>query len=456
MKTRFFWLMVKLLVALICVASYAGTWLYAAFLLPGMYLAILGWHVLGALLLGWYLSQRPGVERAGTHALFWILWLLWTAVAVLGLILGPVLNGHYPLTIMALPFVIVLVAFLVQIIRSDPDLNAPPDDMRIGRGLPSWNVKKGLSGTIFGDSANFVAVVAGLSGYKILGDLGSGWWYLGLTGGWLALLVGLSLHARWLRQDRSPLRITLANPNGWADPLGKAQNPDVSFEQRGAVVVSELVGLVTILSMLAPTSSNHTLVRIGGFVSAGLLLAFAIGSWVYAARVLGRIPPGDEERRPVKGSAIWTVAVQFVAAGFAIWFAVEALGEPASIAGGFVTAATALGIVGAICWLLAELFSSWSTTKAWMQAQAVELLGYLKWEKNLWEILGALLAVVYLGISLSEPPPPAGQAPPPFVLEGKTLWTSILFFCGALLGSIGTIRGIVAGILGQIDAGGGG
>lgn len=140
-------------------------------------------------------------------------------------------------------------------------------------------------GQIFGDTANFIAVIAGLSAYNILSNLGSGWWHLGLVAGWLALLVGLSLHRRWLN-------LTENHIGQWIDEYGKrnwlligivyplkvAQNR----RERASALASEIVGLMTILSVLAPTgAASATNVQIGSWVSFGLLILTAIVLLVY-------------------------------------------------------------------------------------------------------------------------------------------------------------------------------
>jgi hypothetical protein len=462
MKSKLGLLLLGLLAVLIGIASYLGIWVLTAFRYPMMYVGILSWHVLMALLLGGYqVHKLKKHDGHGRRLLGFLLGLIGLGgiVTLLGLALG---LERYDLAITMAPFCVLAALVLVWMVWSKRAQapRAKPDPARIGPGLPRWNVHKGLSGTIFGDAANFLAVVAGLGGYKVLaeaGNGGAGWWYLGITGGWLALLVGLSLHYRWLHTRRTLEGMTAQNPNGWVDPFGKFQNPDTSFEQRAAAIVSEIVGVVTILSMLAPTDSNHSMVQIGGIVSASLLLVFAGVCWVFGTRAALRMAKADIERSPAVWSTIWTGAVQFIAAGFAVGFTIAANAK-GPIPGGFGTAATILGIVGALCWLLAELFSSWSVTKSWMQSGPTGVRGYLGWEKNIWEVLGALATLVYLCANFAEIAPP-GYESGVITFQVQTLWMTVLFFAGALWASIGTIRGIVAGVLNQLHkrgrAGGG-
>jgi hypothetical protein len=65
---------------------------------------------------------------------------------------------------------------------------------------PLWNTAKGLGGGAFGDFAGAVGILAGVGAYQ-LQDASDGWFWLGQCGAFLAMLIGLSLSLRWIRQD---------------------------------------------------------------------------------------------------------------------------------------------------------------------------------------------------------------------------------------------------------------
>jgi hypothetical protein len=65
---------------------------------------------------------------------------------------------------------------------------------------PLWNTAKGLGGGAFGDFAGAVGILAGVGAYQ-LQNASDGWFWLGQFGAFLAMLIGLSLSLRWIRQD---------------------------------------------------------------------------------------------------------------------------------------------------------------------------------------------------------------------------------------------------------------
>jgi hypothetical protein len=144
---------------------------------------------------------------------------------------------------------------------------------------------------------------------------------------------------------------------------------------------------------------------------------------------------------------------------FAVVAGVEEFGtedSPAQLSNGFADASKALGLISAVAWVVAEGLNTVPFTKAWLRqpTDSLKLTDYLSWEKSVLQIVGALLLFSYIAYTLS----PAGKVkrsieagviqPPPSV--GDAIWTAV-FVAGTVLAALGTIRGIINGVLSQLE-----
>ncbi|MBP6471140.1 MAG: hypothetical protein KBE23_19360 [Chloroflexi bacterium] len=489
-----------ILFALVAVVSYAGIWGIAAFMSLGLYYSILVWHLFLGLVVGLDLSVRDKPIRQQ-----WPLFLVLGITAVAAFI-GIFLTNKYlttdylkwSLIIITVTHLVMILALTIQhaaefgsrgnlvgyflggctlalaivaivygfqsgiaawsiscltFIGSLIAIAIIAFIIRGSVGLPTWNVQKGLSGQIFGDTANFIAVIAGLSAYNILSNLGSGWWHLGLVAGWLALLVGLSLHRRWLN-------LTENHIGQWIDEYGKrnwlligivyplkvAQNR----RERASALASEIVGLMTILSVLAPTgAASATNVQIGSWVSFGLLILTAIVLLVYFLRHRNPATLFEDpsNKRWRVGGFFWTMC----------WliFSIIILGVFAGFSSqDWTNLGRFFGVIGIICWMLVEILSSWPVTKEFINspnALGLPLTDYLGWEKNIWEVLGALVSGIFIVFLLMGATPNYSYNSGTFTFDQMGFALTIVFFGGVTMATFGTIRGVINGIINQLS-----
>lgn len=419
-----------ILFALICAACYVGVWIYAAFQAVWLFIALAGVHLLVAVLAAWGMHRASVAAQAAATGLVYV-----SLLALLGVALAYTRRSPALAVFVGILFA-ASIGLGAWIQRAE----------RRGRRLPGirWNYRKGLSGTLFGDAANFIAIVGGLSGYTLFAGMGDGWWYISLGAAWLALLTGLSLHMRWLNAAQSP--------HGWEDSFAKTDESRAT--EIGTTVATEIVGVTALLAILAPTADNHGQVAVGASVSAALLGVVGLLYILYARQRPGRLAEPEAHKRRATYGLLFLALLLTGALAAAILFAIVAAAGGAQVAGGFEKAGQWLGLVGAVAWMGAEISSSWPFTKQWMRlpTRSLPLTGYLGWEKNVWEAAGALISAVYLAVVAGT-----SQSVELTVTNGQlslSVWhlaLSALFVGGALLAGLGTIRGMVNGVLAQLE-----
>jgi hypothetical protein len=132
---------------------------------------------------------------------------------------------------------------------------------------------------------------------------------------------------------------------------------------------------------------------------------------------------------------VLTFVLLLVCWGVIIWFTLTSkAGEPPD---GFKHVGNVLGLLAILCWIVAELFNTWRVTDGFMKGIVPSLTDYLSWEKSVWQIIGALIFMVYSALIALNP---SIQDEP----------TKALFYYGVGLAGIGTIRGIIGGIINQM------
>lgn len=305
-----------------------------------------------------------------------------------------------------------------------------------------WNPLKGFSGSIFGDVANMVGVLAGIGGAKIFP--GSSIYWLGHAGAFLAFLVGASSLFLW--------------SYGYATRQLELSEQDFFDNIKGLWLpglLNLIVAEAVMLSLLIPVMDNNVHVADTGipifwtvifslfillilisFISLGLIRTFMTRVrlrflWPNAILILVMI---------TNIVVIWAMFVPWSQdAYFPVWEKRFA----------FI-----VGIIGAIAWIVAEGASWIDLTKEWYQEGAARwkvdnseltgtdfhILKYLTWEKNLWQILGGFGLIVYLSADFAE------IAQTVFTEIQIKVWVFI-FLLGAMFSFVGTIRGILNGVM---------
>lgn len=425
-------ILVCAIVGIVILAAYGNLWWYAAFLdAPELFIVMLGWHglLLGAL---YWLRREAGEDRLkrgvlGSIFLAGIGLPLWAAI-------GPGVNPRYDpgnpdwigwIVAAAAVVGLVFAIYGVCLFRR----KSPP--------IPSWNPSKGLSGTVFGDSANFVAVIAGLGSYSLTGG-GIGWWRIGFVGGLMALLVGLSLHRRWARNSAY-------RGSGVPEPEDTYGRSD---EDKAVALFAEAVGVLTLLSLLSPTEGSVQL----GFLIARNTGGFTIVlvAFVLAGLYLRSYFQNEYVRQQKFGliTSLLSTCVILILSSMAIlaFLVVTVVLDPPPK--GFQTAGQVFGILGALCWLLCELLSSFSVRQKIMDqgVEGLEAKDYWGGQKNLVEALGALATMIALIVFAFRPDlNPAGDSLGSLGTDQLTM--GIFFLLGAIVSGLGTLGGIVIGIV---------
>jgi hypothetical protein len=423
---------------LVLIASYIGLWLYASFLdAPEVFIVLLVWHAVAMVVLYWYRTPQATHQDAAQVVLGVVFWLgvsvpLWAAI-------GGGVNARYSPNNDALYGLLIAASVVVALFYL---IYGGFLIFYAGTSVPSWNTHKGLSGSIFGDTANFVAVIAGLGSYSLLGAT-KGWWRLGLIGGIMALWVGLSLHYRWIHNS------TVIDGHG------------SSVQDRLVTLFSQWVGIFTILALLAPTADNLVLndppwsgsdasvVRSGTLTSTiGMSVVIILflttwAPWNRLALVPGSKKPG------VRPAWVFALLVLVFTFAMAIVYTVVAFDSASNNVPGWPKVfGQVCGMLAAFLWMASELLSSWSTTQQMIThgIGGIALDDYWKWEKNIWEVLGALATFIALIVFAARPdlnPSTGGLGS----MTTDQLGMAAFFFLGALVAGMGTARGILVGII---------
>lgn len=288
----------------------------------------------------------------------------------------------------------------------------------------SWNPRKMYSGTIFGDLANSLGVIAGMGASRIF--VADVWWWIGHVAALFAFAVGLSL--LWRSFDETP-------------------NVMESHKKKIIGLFNLIVGAATWLSLMLITTGNATLVRrldirILWLVLFGIVFVILIGITV-KFQIVDR-PLVSAKKARTNGlvvAAYWLVIVAVLTIAIILVVDVNLIvsSRATDVAGPVV------GIFGILFWIGAEL-ESWISSTRKINEQGINgasVLDYLIWEKNSWEILGGLTTIIFLSAVVADA---ANGTEAAKGLQSTELYR-IIFFIGAIMALFGTLRGILSGIL---------
>ncbi len=416
-------------------AGFAVNWVFIALLATIGLLLLLG----AASALAWPNAYKP-------------IWLFGGALVFAG---GIVASGFWPLII---PIIVTAGALLLLglILKA-----------RAGEGhllFGNWHLKeKGLGGSIFGDIANMLGVFAGIGAYRLVSgnpSLTKTWWWIGQFGAFLAAIVSISLLWRWANTPDLP--------------NGQLNTNSSEYKQKWPALFNWAVAAFTIISLYAPTTSNYplpglteqtfaSLVCPGTQVVAGsppecyvalndnlgvvagvwwlfLLSLLAISSFIMIGVGIkrGRFWHDHEDR----AASVLHISITLGAIGAVIAAIINA--KNASYWGDW---GTGLGIVGVVAWIGGEFYNYIKLTQEWQSNDTfISLLDYLDWEKNFWEFVGGMGTILFL-IGLIIISKQSGS----FNWESFKQLNDVMFIVAAALGFLGTLRGILRGIMKRMN-----
>lgn len=290
-----------------------------------------------------------------------------------------------------------LVRFFYLLRPRNPDLaNLAPN--RLG-GLWNWN--KALSGSAFADLANSVGVLSGIGAHIIL-SANPGWWWVGHLGALLAVVVGYSFLQRWLVEGRS-------------------ETPE-------AGALNTIVGTMTVLALLTPASINPPFLQ-GWHPLEWFWLLFLglLTATLLAALILAQFNRYQtihlDWRKMVAGALLFLLlGGSFITVLVFQW----RTNQPAELIFWF-------GLVATGAWAMAELISLGRLAQRWYTQWEVTVVTYMTFEKNLWQVAGALIIVVYLVVKQFG--------------DVAAFGWSLTFAIGAAFAGFGTLRGVVMSLV---------
>jgi hypothetical protein len=358
-------------------------------------------------------------------------WPILFSVGALALAAVPGLSGIHPLVAPILALVACAAFFIFYIIAK----------LRQG-GMHGyllgehWHItQKGLGGSIFGDVANMIGVLTGVGAYRLVaGDphLIRSWWWIGQMAAFLAGVVGLSLLWRW----------AISNPGG-----GEG-------EQKWPALFNWAVAAGTLLSLYAPTPANYPLAGITEQTNAalacegipGCLVAFndSLGvnaGWTWLAPMIilvlvsvAVVIVGFRRGRfQSTGKGIFVIVV-FIAITIATIITVVFAILGARSRADWTNFGAVIGILAVLAWISGEFFNYVKLTAEWRGNDTyISVLDYLDWEKNFWEIVGGIGTILFVAGNTWRPD-----------------WqptNDMMFIVAAALGFLGTMRGILRGVL---------
>lgn len=218
--------------------------------------------------------------------------------------------AFYLLTYLAIGMI-----FLMAVLLHERDRQ---DDERSGLS-EFWNSDKAFGGTVFGDFANTVGVIAGVGLYQV-SNQAEGWFWLGQFGAFLAILVGLSLG---LRAWDTAIRI-LAGDNNAGEPAWQS-----------AMAVGNLtIGAGTIMALMTfpqgTTTTQSFIVTVGGIWIGFLVIVGIAGfrlAWLW--KNVQATLPTDRARSVIKKIlvGIFQGAIVLVPVAGIVWLAVTVSGQ---------------------------------------------------------------------------------------------------------------------------------
>ena len=363
--------------------------------------------------------------------------------AVLAAVIALIIVGavYFPFPLLVILGVVFLFSTLVIAIAAE---RAPDRIDALGtHSKQVWNPRKAFGGSIFGDVANTVGVLAGMGASRLFAP--AAWWWLGHVGALLALVVALSLLWRGFMEKK---RQRSQNPLIDAAP---DENYAEADRRKYFGVLNLVVGFATWLSLMLITTGNANEVRRGDirllwFIFSLAFLFYLLSVTVYAAR-----SGMDPTRRRAKGDigiliVYWLLFVALVIMAALINFRLDLFPQSFTTA----TAGAVVGLIGVLAWIIAE-GANWGLLSFQFyedQIIAVKALDYLVWEKNLWQVIGGLTTMIFLSAVLADG---VNSRPESAGLQSQDA-IRIIFIVGATLSLIGALRGILSGILNRFQA----
>lgn len=305
------------------------------------------------------------------------------------------------LGLLVLLHAVTLFRFFYLLRPRGPDPSALPPQ-RLGN---LWNWNKALSGSAFADLANSVGVLSGIGAHIILSQ-NPGWWWVGHLGALLALVVGYSFLQRWLVEGRS-------------------ETPE-------AGVLNTTVGVTTVLAILTPANVNPAFLQgwhpiewfwllFLGLLAATLLVALILAQFNRYQTI------HLDWRKAVAGALLFLLlGGSFITILIFQW----RTNQSANLVFWF-------GLVATGAWALAELLSLGRLAQRWYTQWEVTVVTYMTFEKNLWQVVGALIIVVYLVVKQFG--------------DVAAFGWSLTFAIGAAFAGFGTLRGVVMSLVSRRD-----
>jgi hypothetical protein len=304
-----------------------------------------------------------------------------------------------------------------------------------------WNPRKAFSGAIFGDIANTLGVLAGMGASRVFSDQ-SWFWWVGQMGGLLAMSVGLSLLWRGTREKKNLFEQHNDIVHIPAADLAKVNR------YKFFALFNFVVGFATWLSLMLITPGNQALVRQDPirwfwFVFSFLLLLYMVPTFVTFIRNPDNFNAADVAIL----LTLVALVVTLIILSAVILFNIQSIppGKTTIIAGVIAS------IIGICFWLAAEAYNWVVLTFQWNTdgVETFSALDYMVWEKNIWEVIGAVTTIVFLSAVLADAIHDRVSASGVQAMQGF----EIVFIVGATLGFIGTSRGIISGILNRFQNG---
>jgi hypothetical protein len=299
---------------------------------------------------------------------------------------------------------------------------AQPKPSRISR---IWNWDKALGGTTIADTANAVGVLGGVGAHAVFSNL-DGWWWVGQFGGLMAIIVGISTYQRYLLE---PVTAT----NDW-------WQKDRATVQPGSVL-NVIVGVLTLFSLMLPSQSNSshviandvgptglTFIELFWFILLPILLVIIVIQFV-----------SDQYRPQRQGKAgKYAYGIALVSI-FLITPIVLIVFHTTSTDGNYgeTPAGDIFGILAGLAWIAAEFWSFILISVGWRKRWDIDVPKYLTWEKNMWQVTGALTIIVFLSAKINQ-----GDN-----WQTVPLGWTIAFVIGASFAAFGTLRGIFLGLM---------
>jgi hypothetical protein len=374
---------------------------------PALAVAITLIGVIAVILIGLWIRYRNWRDMQGFFsnvAIFLALVFLIDLVYVAAFDLPTLIDGFWGyigivilLGVLVLLHAITLLRFFYLLRPRGPNPATQPPQRLWGL----WNWNKALSGSAFADLANSVGVLSGIGAHIILSQ-NPGWWWVGHLGALLALVVGYSFLQRWLVEGRS-------------------ETPE-------AGVLNTTVGVFTILALLTPVSLNPAFLQGWHPIEWFWLLFLGLLTVTLPAALLfaqfNRYQSIHLEwRKLLVGGLLFIL----LGGSFATLLAFQWRNQQSD------SLVFWFGLVATGAWALAELISLGRLAQRWYTQWEVTVVTYMTFEKNLWQVVGALIIVVYLI---------AKQ-----VGDVAAFGWSLTFAIGAAFAGFGTLRGIVMSLV---------